>query len=61
MENKQPLERITILISNSERQQLEKLAADRDMSLSAMSRRAIQAFLYAMRHKDKKKVRMKSD
>lgn len=49
-----PLERISILISPSEKQQLDQLAEKRGDSLSATARRAIQAYLYAIRSREKK-------
>ena len=51
-----PLEKISIAISPSEREQLQKLADERNRSLSSMGRLAIQAYLYAIRHQKKKKV-----
>ena len=55
--SKQPLEQISILISKSEKEQLQKLAEERERSLSSMARLAIQAYLYAIRYQKKKKVR----
>lgn len=49
-----PLEQISIGISASEKEQLQKLADEREKSLSAMGRLAIQAYLYAIRHQKKK-------
>lgn len=48
--SKIPLEQISIGISSSEKEQLQKLADEREKSLSAMGRLAIQAYLYAIRH-----------
>lgn len=58
MESKQNLQQVSILVSPSEKQQLQKLAEERGLSVSQMGRRAIQAFLYAIKHKDKKKRRL---
>ena len=49
-----PLEQISIGISSSEKEQLQKLADERGKSLSGMARLAIQAYLYAIRHQKKK-------
>ena len=49
-----PLEQISIGISPSEKEQLQKLADERGKSLSGMARLAIQAYLYAIRHQKKK-------
>ena len=56
-----PLERISIQVSPSEKEQLQKLAIERDRSLSSMGRLAIQAYLYAIRHQKKKKALIKKN
>ena len=54
-----PLERISIQISKSEKDQLKELADERGRSLSNMARLAIQAYLYAIRHQKKKQHAVK--
>ena len=49
-----PKEQISILISPMEKQQLQELADERGESLSGMARRAIQAYLYAIRSRKRK-------
>lgn len=55
-----PLERISIQISKSEKEQLQKLAEERGRSLSNMARLAIQAYLYAIRYQKRKQHAVKS-
>ena len=54
-----PLEQISIGISSAEKQELQHLADEKDLSLSAVARRAIQAYLFALRTR-KKKVEIKN-
>ena len=56
-----PLERISIQISKTEKEQLQKLAEERGRSLSNMARLAIQAYLYSIRYQKRKQhaVRLK--
>lgn len=49
-----PKEQISVSISPAEKQQLEELAKAKDLSLSAMCRRAIQAYLYAVNSRKRK-------
>lgn len=56
-----PLEQISIGISSAEKQELQRLADEKDLSVSAIARRAIQAYLFALRIKKKKvKIQNKS-
>lgn len=59
MTKKIPLERISIQISKTEKEQLQKLAEERGRSLSNMARLAIQAYLYAIRYQKKKQTTVK--
>lgn len=54
-----PLEQISIGISSAEKQELQRLADEKDLSVSAVARRAIQAYLFALRTR-KKKVKIHS-
>lgn len=49
-----PLEQISIGISSAEKQELQRLADEKDLSVSAVARRAIQAYLFALRTRKKK-------
>lgn len=53
-----PLEQISIRISSSEKKALQELADQKDKSFSEMARLAIQAYLYAIKHRDRKKVQL---
>jgi len=55
--SKIPKEQISILISPMEKQELQVLAEERGESLSGMARRAIQAYLYAIRNRKRKTVK----
>ena len=54
-----PLEQISIGISSAEKQELQRLADEKNLSVSAVARRAIQAYLFALRTR-KKKVKMQN-
>lgn len=54
-----PLEQISIGISSAEKQELQRLADEKNLSVSAVARRAIQAYLFALRTR-KKKVKIKN-
>lgn len=54
-----PLEQISIGISSAEKQELQRLADEKDLSVSAVARRAIQAYLFALRTR-KKKVKIQN-
>lgn len=54
-----PLEQISIGISSAEKKELQRLADEKDLSVSAVARRAIQAYLFALRTR-KKKVEIKN-
>lgn len=54
-----PLEQFSIRISPSEKKQLQQLADERGKSLSEVTRLAIQAYLYAIRHRKKKAINAK--
>ena len=54
-----PLEQFSIRISPSEKKQLQQLADERGKSLSEVTRLAIQAYLYAIRHQKKKVINAK--
>lgn len=56
-----PLEQISIGISSAEKRELQRLADEKDLSVSAVARRAIQAYLFALRTRKKKvKIQNKS-
>ena len=54
-----PLEQISIGISSAEKKELQRLADEKGLSVSAVARRAIQAYLFALRTR-KKKVEIKN-
>lgn len=54
-----PLTKISFAISPMEKEQLIKIAEEKGLTLSAMCRRAIQAYLYAVRSR-KRKVDLKN-
>ena len=54
-----PLEQNSIGISSAEKKELQRLADEKDLSVSAVARRAIQAYLFALRTR-KKKVEIKN-
>ena len=54
-----PLEQFSIRISPSEKKQLQELADERGKSLSEVTRLAIQAYLYAIRHAKQRKYQKK--
>ena len=54
-----PLGQISIGISSAEKQELQRLADEKNLSVSAVARRAIQAYLFALRTR-KKKVKIKN-
>lgn len=49
-----PLEQFSIRISPSEKKELQALADERGKSLSEVTRQALRAYLYAIRHQKKK-------
>ncbi len=49
-----PLTKISFAISPMEKEQLAKIAEEKGLTLSAMCRRAIQAYLYAVRSRERK-------
>lgn len=55
--SKIPKEQISILVSPMEKQELQVLAEERGESLSGMARRAIQAYLYAIRSRKRKTIK----
>lgn len=56
-----PLEQISIGISSAEKKELQQLADEKGSSVSAVARRAIQAYLFALRTRNKKvKIQSKS-
>lgn len=55
-----PLEQISIGISSAEKRELQRLADEKDLSVSAVARRAIQAYLFALRTR-KKKVKIQKN
>lgn len=54
-----PLEQISIGISSAEKKELQRLADEKGLSVSGVARRAIQAYLFALRTR-KKKVEIKN-
>ena len=57
--SRMPLEQISIEISSAEKQELQRLADEKDLPICAVARRAIQAYLFALRTR-KKKVKMQN-
>lgn len=51
-----PLEQISIGISSAEKKELQQLANEKGSSVSAVARRAIQAYLFALRTRKKKVI-----
>jgi predicted transcriptional regulator len=54
-----PLEQISVRISSAEKQELQRLADEKGKSFSEVTRIAIQAYLFALRSRERK-IKMNS-